>query len=367
MSTLLSEAVEVVAKTLRVPYAAILEALPAASALSVRAKVGWDLPLGTRIPDESPSSWVGYTLTSTGPIVLTDARTETRYEIPPFLKDRGIVSGVTLAIPGPNGPFGILAVHATEARAFSSDDVYFCEAVASLVANALQRRQIEKALSESERLAAMGQLAAYVAHEVNTPLTNISLLASSIARREQDPEILQKLEAIGVQRRRATAIITDLLDVPRLRTARRSPEDIRKVIQAAVEQVAPYRRPEVAFRMEVGDHAVFANVDVQQIREVLVNLLKNALQATTAGSVTVRLADLPDFLFVTIEDTGVGIVPELLEQILRPPASGSGPGPSLGLATSRNIVAAHGGKIEATSEVGKGSTFTVILPRFEAH
>ena len=367
MSALLSETVEVVAKTLRVSHVAVLEALPEVGALSVRAKAGWDLSLGTRIPGASPSSWVGQTLTSAGPVVMTDARTETRFQVPSFLKDRGIVSGITLAIPGHDGPFGILAVHATEARAFSSDDVYFCEAVASLLANALQRRRIERALAESERLASMGQLAAYVAHEVNTPLTNISLLASSIARRETDPEILQKLEAIGVQRRRATAIITDLLDVPRLRTARRSPEDIRKVIQAAAEQVGPYRRPEVAFHVELGDHAVFANVDVQQIREVVLNLLKNALQATTVGSVSVRLSDLPDYLFVTVEDTGIGIAPEVLEQILRPPIPGSGPGASLGLATSRDIVAAHGGKIEATSEVGKGSTFTVILPRFEAH
>ncbi len=367
MSTLLGEAVEVVAKTLRVSHVAILEALPEVGAFSVRARVGWELSLGTRIPDASPNGWAGYTLTSTGPVVLADARTETRFQVTSLLRDRGIVSGVTLAIPGASGPFGILAVHATAARAFSSDDVYFCEAVANLLANALQRRQIERALAESERLASMGQLAAYVAHEVNTPLTNISLLASSIARRETNPEVLQKLEAIGVQRRRATAIITDLLDVPRLRTARRSPEDIRKVIQAAVEQVGPYRRPEVAFHVEVGDHAVFANVDVQQIREVLVNLLKNALQATTAGSVRVRLSDLPDYLFVTVEDTGVGIAPEMLGQILRPPTPGSGLGASLGLAKSRDIVAAHGGKIEAVSEVGKGSAFTVILPRFEAH
>ncbi len=367
MSTLLNAAVEVVSQTLRISHAAILEALPEVQAVSLRAKVGWDLPLGTRIPDASPETWAGYALVSKAPVVMTDARAESRFLPTSLLEDRGIVCGVTVAIPGPDGPFGLLAVHATQARDFSQDDVYFCEAVANLIANALERRRIERALSESERLASMGQLAAYVAHEVNTPLTNISLLASSIARRETDPEVLRKLDAIGAQRRRATAIITDLLDVPRSQAVRRSPEDIRKVIAAAADQVAPYRGPEVALHVVVGDHAVFANVDVLQIRDVLVNLLKNAFQATTKGAVTVRLSELPDFLFITVEDTGVGIAPEVLEQLMRPASPSATSGASLGLAASRSIVAAHGGKIEATSEVGKGSAFTVILPRFEAH
>ncbi len=367
LSTFLAEAAETLAKTLGVSHAAILEVLPDAGAVSLRAKTGWDLPLGTRLPNASPQGWVGFALGAGAPVVMQDAATEARFQPTEILAGRGIVSGIAVTIPGPNGPFGLLAAHATSPRSFSADDVFFCESLAALVANALDRRRIERALAESERLASMGQLAAYVAHEVNTPLTNISLLASSIARREKDPELLQKLEAIGVQRRRATTIITDLLDVPRLRSTRRSPEDIRKVIAAAVEQVGPYRRPEVVLTVEVGEHAVFVNMDVLQIRDVLVNLLKNALQATAAGSVTVRLSELPDFLFITIEDTGTGIAPEVLEQLLRPPATSSAAGSSVGLATSRSIVAAHGGKIEAVSEVGKGSAFTVILPRFEAH
>ena len=369
MSAFLNQAVEIVAKTLQVSHVAILEVLPHADAVTLRAKVGWDIPLGTRVPNPSPDDWVGHALASRGSVVTPDMATEARFRPTALLTERGIVSGVSVAIPGQDGPFGILAVHSTGARDFSRDDVYFCEAVASLVANALERRRVEKVLSESERLASLGQLAAYVAHEVNTPLTNISLLASSIARRETDPEILRKLEAIGVQRRRATSIITDLLEVPRQRTVRRSPEDVRKVISAAIEQVAPYRRPEVTLATEVGERAVFANMDVLQIRDVLVNLLKNALQATTKGSVTVRLAELPDFLFITVEDTGVGIAPKVLDELMHPasparPASETG---SMGLATSRSIVAAHGGKIEATSEMGKGSSFVVILPRFEAH
>ncbi len=215
----------------------------------------------------------------------------------------------------------------------------------------------------------MGQLAAYVAHEINTPLTNISLLASNIARRVKDPEVLRKLEDVGEQRRKASAIVTDLIDVPRQPAFRRAPEDIRRVIAAAVEQVAPYRKPEVALVVDVQGHAVFANINTLQIRDVFVNLLRNALQATTQGTVTVRLSALPGYLFVSVEDTGTGIPADELSQLFHPlyGTGARGDASLLGLAVSRDIVVAHGGKIEAVSEVGKGSTFTVILPKYEAH
>ncbi|HYM39633.1 MAG TPA: HAMP domain-containing sensor histidine kinase, partial [Thermoplasmata archaeon] len=162
-------------------------------------------------------------------------------------------------------------------------------------------------------------------------------------------------------------IVRDLVDVPRQTMLRRVPEDLRKVVAAAVEQVAPYRKADVTLVIEPRDAALFANIDTVQIRDVFVHLLRNALQATTHGSVTVRLSELPKYVFVSIEDTGTGMSEEALQQLFHPLyTSGSkGEAPLLGLAVSRSIVAAHGGKIEATSEVGKGSTFTVILPRFE--
>ncbi len=81
-----------------------------------------------------------------------------------------------------------------------------------------------------------------------------------------------------------------------------------------------------------------------------------------------RLAEWPDFLFVSVSDTGTGMPPEVLENVFHPlfSAKGRAEGAGLGLAVSQNIVTAHGGKIEVVSEVGKGSTFTVTLPRSEA-
>ena len=368
-SRLMNEAVHLLAETLEADYAAVLERLPGEAGFTIKASKGWEIPAGTRLPDVPGANMAGYALAIKAPAVLEDAETETRFAVEPLLAGRAIRSGMAVPIPGPKGPYGVLCVHTRAKRAFTQDDVHFGESIANVIADAQERSRIERILGENERMASMGQLAAYVAHEVNTPLTNISLLASSVARREKDPEVLQKLEAIGDQRRRATAIIKDILEFPRQRSSRRVPEDVRKVIVAAIEQIAPFRKPDVEVRVETGDHAVFANVDVIQIRDVLVNLLKNALEATVAGRVTVLLKEWPDFLFISVADTGSGLPPEALEALFHPLSSmrTAAEGQAVGLAVSRSIVAAHGGKIEAISEVGKGSTFTVVLPRFEEH
>ncbi len=367
VSSLMQEAVELLAKTLGVEFASVLQLLPEQERFLMKAQTGWKAPLREAVTTDPHASMAGYTMSLKAPVVMDDAEHEARFEVPSLFTERSIRSGITVPIPGPSQPYGVLAVHSKQRQRFTQDDVYFCESIANVIADALERNRIEKVLGQNERMASMGQLAAYVAHEVNTPLTNISLLASSILRREKDPEIVQKVQAIGEQRRRATTIITDILEFPRQRSSRRVPEDVRNVIAAAIEQVGPFRKPGVDVVVETGDHSVFANIDVIQIRDVLVNLLKNALQATDHGQVRVALKDWPEFLFVTVSDTGSGMPPEVLAQLFHHDGSAVSqePGASLGLALCRTIVTAHGGKSEATSEPGKGSSFTVILPRFE--
>lgn len=369
LAVVMNEALEAVAKTLSVEYASVFELAPDRSTLSLRAKVGWDLMLGTQIANDPQVGLVGYALAAPGPVVLEDPATETRFRVPALYTERGLVAGVGVVIPGHAGPFGVLCAQTRSRRTFEPNDIDFCMSITNLIASAIERSRMERVLAESDRLVSMGQLAAYVAHEINTPLTNISLLTANIGRRVKDPVVQQKLDAIGEQRRKAAAIVTDLVSVPRQPGLRRTPEDIRVVIAAAVEQVGAYRRSDVPLRLELGDRAVFVSVDAVQVRDVFVNLIRNALQATKSGSVTVRLTQLPRFVFVAVEDTGAGMPPETLKRIFHPfyAASGAAADFPVGLSTSRSIVAAHGGKIEAVSAVGKGSSFTVVLPRFEEH
>jgi len=102
-----------------------------------------------------------------------------------------------------------------------------------------------------------------------------------------------------------------------------------------------------------------------RIQEVFVNLLKNAYEATPHGRVRIRLQDLGSLVAVSISDTGSGIPPEVQSRLFEAffTTKKKGEGTGLGLAISRNFIASHGGDITVTSEPGKGSTFTVVLPK----
>lgn len=236
------------------------------------------------------------------------------------------------------------------------------------VRDVTEQRDMQRKLVQSERLASIGQLAAYVAHEINTPLTSISLLTSSLSRRIEDPELREKLDKITAQRRQAATIISDLLKFTKQREIIPVATDLREVIELGVEQASAYRREGVDLAMELGGEPVLVRVDPLQMQEVVVNLLKNAFEATAAGSVAIRLEVRADQVAIRIADTGTGMGPEVKARLFEPffTTKKAGQGTGLGLSLSHGIVTAHGGKIEVASELGKGTTFTVLLPRGEA-
>ncbi|OGS49026.1 MAG: hypothetical protein A3K68_01920 [Euryarchaeota archaeon RBG_16_68_13] len=235
----------------------------------------------------------------------------------------------------------------------------------ALVRDVTEEKELQQRLLRSERLASIGQLAAYIAHEINTPLTSISLLTASVARRVQEPELLEKLEKINIQRRQAAAIIADLLRFTSEREVHLRETDLREVVDLAIEQAQPYEKPGVTLQKESPSKPVLAKIDPLQIQEVLVNLLKNALEATPQGSVTLCLKATRDALSLSVMDTGAGMGPEVKARLFEPffTTKRLGQGTGLGLALCHSIVSAHGGKIEVSTELGTGSTFTVLLPR----
>jgi PAS domain S-box-containing protein len=228
-----------------------------------------------------------------------------------------------------------------------------------------ERKDMEIRLLEAERYASMARVAAYVAHEINTPLTNISLLAATAMRRSQDPEVASRLEKINVQRRLIAAILSDLVTLTRPVSIETSPRDLKEVIEGAMDQMGPYLSEAVALRKDVPDEPVMADVDPMRMQLVVVNLIKNALQATKQGSVTVRLVPQESSASILVEDTGPGIPPEIRERLFQPFVTSKprGEGTGLGLSLVKNIVAGHGGRVDVATETGRGTTFTIVLPR----
>lgn len=238
--------------------------------------------------------------------------------------------------------------------------------VASAIRDVTERKQAEEALrrTEQERFAAMGRMAAFVAHQLNTPLTNISLISASIARGTTEARTREYLERINGQRRTAAGIIKELARFSDHVEVRPVEVDLRTVVAAAMGEVESLRKPSVDVVREFAGSEVSVYVDPAQITEVVANLLKNAFEATRVGSVAVRVVVAGTGAEVVVRDTGRGMTPETLGQLFRPffTTKEKGAGTGLGLAFAKNIVNAHGGTIHVESQVDRGSTFRVWLP-----
>jgi len=220
-------------------------------------------------------------------------------------------------------------------------------------------------LRQSERLATLGQLARFIAHELNTPLTSISLLTDAAGRRTKDAGVHEKLDKIDAERRRAADIIRSLTSLSRTRQIKAVDADLRSIVEAALDEVRRYRKKGVPIDVNLGEVPLRLKADPLQLQEVVVNLVKNAIDATEHGSVRVRLEERPGFYAVVVSDTGSGMSADVLSRMFDPTFTTKprGEGLGLGLPLAKHIVAGHGGTIEATSQPGAGSTFTVLLPR----
>jgi len=234
-------------------------------------------------------------------------------------------------------------------------------------------------LRHTERLALVGQLAAGVAHELGTPLSVVSARAELLASGDASAvEAGKNGRIILEQADRMTGIIQQLLDFSRRRGPKMELANLARVTAQTLDLIAPVaERARVTIDYTVGG-PVFARVDASQIEQVLANMCMNGIQAMPNGgrlrvSVGARRTRSPqgraageaDYLCLSIADEGTGIPRENLERIFAPffSTKRSGEGTGLGLAVAHGIVTEHGGWIEVESDVGKGSRFSIFLPR----
>ena len=151
LAELFDDAVALVAHTLDVEFAKVLELLPDAKTLALRAGVGWQAGcVGAATVPAERRSQAGYTLVSDAPVVVEDLGAETRFAAPEILRDHNVVSGMSVVIEGQHEPFGVLGAHSTQRRRFSRDEVNVLQAVANILGAAIQREQAGEALRESE-------------------------------------------------------------------------------------------------------------------------------------------------------------------------------------------------------------------------
>jgi two-component system NtrC family sensor kinase len=220
-------------------------------------------------------------------------------------------------------------------------------------------------MSRAEHFATLGELAAGLAHEIRNPLAGIAGVIEIISR-DLPPNspargVIKdaKEEAVQINR-----ILTELLEIARPKPPQFRVTDICSTAEHAVlfaRQQAVTKR--IMIELEIGDAIPAVEHDPNQINQVLLNLLLNAIQSMDKpGTIRVALQLDDDALLITVSDEGKGIPPENLANIFRPFFTTKGHGTGLGLSLARRIVEAHGGTIDVTSVVGQGTQFLIRLP-----
>ena len=237
-------------------------------------------------------------------------------------------------------------------------------------------KEQQERLLQAARLADIGQLAAGVAHEINTPLASIALRAESLLRAASDPQLLalgafknfpRYLKTIDEEIFRCKKIIAALLEFSRARRPETRATDLNALTERAADLVGHQMKlRQVSLDLSLDPAVGLIQADDGQLRQALIALLMNALDATAAGG-RVEIAtrrDPGETITVTVGDTGCGIPREHLDKIFSPffTTKPLGQGTGLGLAICHGIVTSHGGEIRVESEVGVGTRISMVLP-----
>lgn len=243
-----------------------------------------------------------------------------------------------------------------------------------------QVRERVNQLVRSERLAGIGFLAAGVAHEINTPLTGISMVAESLINRkdellahlpeEERADLLEDLEIVLNESRQCRSITKKLLEFARGEGDTRSRVDVTQVVNEVIHLVShlgKYRSYKLVF-----DHQAPCRIEANrsELKQVILNLVANGMEAMDeGGTLTIELFEQTDQIELRISDEGTGMTPETLEHLFEPffTHAKAGKGTGIGLAITHRIIVEHGGTIEPRSAgLGQGSTFHIHLPRKSA-
>jgi two-component system NtrC family sensor kinase len=231
-----------------------------------------------------------------------------------------------------------------------------------------ERRRLEANLAQSEKLAAVGQLAAGVAHEINKPLTaviaNAQLMQRSIP---PDSDLQESIELILIAGSRAAQVVRNLLDFARKEQYRFDRTDINETVRRTIELVQhEVMSRSITLKFEPDPNLPRIQASSDHLQGVWLNLLLNAFDALDGkpGEIRVSTQRQPREVHVVFEDSGKGIPQENLSRIFEPffttklPGHGTG----LGLSVCHQVIKQHNGRILVESEIGRGTKFTVVLP-----
>lgn len=329
-------------------------------------------------------------LAQSGSLNLDDLTRESdELRIPPIEHERilaastvlGAPTGLVLSIRGEgNELLGLLVLRDERVRdAFSPEEISLLEGFASQMSVALENTRAYGRMKTRDRLAALGQMAAGLAHEIKNPLGAIKGAAQLLSEPPPDapPLDLPTREFIGIileEVDRLDRVVSSVLDYARPAAGSSTPVDINGIVRRTTQIFAPTVGGELA--LELHPELPRVRIDPEKLRQVLLNLIQNGLQATGGrGPIVISTrvrrgptgwafeAESPHgWVEIAVRDRGPGISQKVLKNLFVPFFTTKSSGTGLGLAISQQIIQSAGGAIEVSSQEGEGSTFLILLP-----
>lgn len=308
-------------------------------------------------------------------IIINDVQTDPRVQYPKEALIEGIVSILDLPLTLDRHVIGIMRIFFTDQRNFAEEHIHFLTAIAEQCALAIDKaRLIERQRSEyqhlaihTEKLTALGRMAAGIAHEINNPLGGVLLYASNMIKKvPKEGPLHEGLEIIINETIRCKQIIQDLLEFSRDKPPSAVMADINEIIEKAMSILEnEFRLKHIQIQKKLLADSPWTLLDAGQLEQVFVNILINAIEAVDDKG-TIHLRSMLNMensrLSIEISDNGCGISPENVSKIFEPFFSTKPKGSGLGLAVSYGIVRNHQGDIRVISKPGEGTNFIVELP-----
>ncbi len=371
LRALMDEAVGVITNDLGAEYGSLLELLPDGKAV-FQAGVGWrEGMVGGPTVELRSGTPAGQVVLDQAPVVIEDLRTDDRFTGQFALREHGVVSSLSVPLYGQARPLGVLGVHTARPRRFTPEDVHFVQAVANVVSTAMEwhrqeDRQRQRQYLRAEQMAAVGQVAAGVAHELRNPLTSIKgLVQVNLREAAGHRPLAEDLAVIEHEIRRMERTLRTFLDFARPPQPDRRRLDLTAVMDRVLALVGGRARKQgVSLRAHRPDAPARVEADQDQLLQLLLNLVLNALDAMPrGGAVEVDVRPPRDgHVEVHVRDTGPGIAPHILPRVFETFVSSKETGVGLGLPVSRRIAEDHGGTLSAYNLPEGGACFVLRLP-----
>lgn len=282
-------------------------------------------------------------------------------------------AGITVPLVGNDRVLGFLNLWDERVpEAFASDEIAVILSLANHFATVVENSKLYEKMRERDRLAALGEMAAGLAHEIRNPLGAIKGAAQCLDPKDLPPEEKEFIEVIVEEVNRLNGVVSAFLDYARPLKQNFGPTDLNEVVQRTLRLIQNDVPKQIAVKEELAADLPRVNADAEQLKQVLINLVQNAVQALgeKEGAITLRtlrperFGDFrsPEMVELHVSDTGPGIPTDQLVNIFVPFFTTKQQGTGLGLAICQRIVKNHGGAISVQSRVGEGTTFVIRLP-----